>query len=160
QEDDAGHGGPFPLDPSLVVESSPGKFHRYWLVADHWAADERGRMDFAGVMERLIESYGSDKNAKDISRVLRLPGFLHRKDPARPHMVHIIEAIRAERAEARRVERIAKLIEIADGNSKLPTDRHYPVVYADPPWQFRVYNENSSIASEYGAAGVHYPCMS
>ena len=92
QEDDAGHGGPFPLDPSLVVESSPGKFHRYWLVADHWAADEQGRMDFAGVMERLVESYGSDKNAKDISRVLRLPGFLHRKDPARPHMVHIIEA--------------------------------------------------------------------
>jgi N6-adenosine-specific RNA methylase IME4 len=34
------------------------------------------------------------------------------------------------------------------------------VLYADPPWQFRVYDENSSIASEHGAAGVHYPCMS
>jgi len=75
-------------------------------------------------------------------------------------ILEVAKAIRAERAEARRVERIAKLIEIADGNSKLPTDRHYPVVYADPPWQFRVYDENSSIASEYGAAGVHYPCMS
>jgi N6-adenosine-specific RNA methylase IME4 len=33
------------------------------------------------------------------------------------------------------------------------------VLYADPPWQFRVYDENSSIASEHGAAGAHYPCM-
>ena len=91
QEDDEGHGGPFPLDPSLVVESSPGKFHRYWLIADHWPADEQGRADFAAVMQRMVESYGSDQNAKDICRVLRLPGFLHRKDPTRSHMVRIVE---------------------------------------------------------------------
>jgi len=87
QEDDEGHGGPFPLPPSLVVESSPGHFHRYWLTADDWPADEQGRADFAAVMERMVASYGSDKNAKDISRVLRLPGFLHRKDATQPHMV-------------------------------------------------------------------------
>ena len=80
QEDDHEHRGPFPLDPSLVVESSPGKFHRYWVVKDDWPADEQGRTDFAAVMERMVASYGSDKNAKDISRVLRVPGFLHRKD--------------------------------------------------------------------------------
>src|SRR5262249_9420027 len=72
-------------------ESSPGKFHRYWLIADHWPADQQGRADFAAVMERMVASYGCDKNAKDICRVLRLPGFLHRKDPFRPHMVHITE---------------------------------------------------------------------
>src|SRR5262249_25146238 len=76
QEADEGHGGPFPLDPSLVIESSPGHFHRYWLVSDIWPADEQGRADFAAVMERMVESYGSDKNAKDICRVLRVPGFL------------------------------------------------------------------------------------
>jgi Primase C terminal 2 (PriCT-2)/RepB DNA-primase N-terminal domain len=92
QEDDDGHGGPFPLDPSLVIESSPEHFHRYWFVADDWPADEQGRADFANVMERMVSSYGSDKNAKDISRVLRLPGFTHRKDPTRPHMVRIVEA--------------------------------------------------------------------
>jgi hypothetical protein len=90
QEDDGGHGGPFPLDPSLVVESSPGHFHRYWLIADHWPADEQGRADFARVMERMVSSYGSDKNAKDISRVLRLPGFLHRKNPAQPFMARFV----------------------------------------------------------------------
>jgi len=41
-------------------------------------------------MERMVASYGCDHRAKDLSRVLRLPGFLHRKDPARPHMVRIV----------------------------------------------------------------------
>jgi hypothetical protein len=91
QEDDDGFDGVFPLQPSMAVQTSPGHFHRYWLVEDHWPADERGRADFAAVMERMVESYGSDKNAKDISRVLRVPGFLHRKSKT-PHLVHTLEA--------------------------------------------------------------------
>ena len=90
QEDDDGFDGPFPLEPSMVIESSPGHFHRYWLVADEWLAGQQGHADFAAVMARMVESYGSDKNAKDISRVLRLPGFLHRK--GKPHLVCIVEA--------------------------------------------------------------------
>ena len=90
QEDDDGYDGELPLAPSLVVESSPGKFHRYWFT-DDWAADEQGRADFANVMERMVKSYGCDNNAKDLSRVLRVPGFLHRKDPTQPHMVRIVE---------------------------------------------------------------------
>jgi RepB DNA-primase from phage plasmid len=89
QEDDSGHGGPFPLEPSLIVETSPGHFHRYWLT-DDWPADEQGRKDFAAVMERMVESNGSDKNAKDIVRVLRVPGFLHRKNET--HLVQLVEA--------------------------------------------------------------------
>ena len=38
----------------------------------------------------MIESYGSDPNAKDLSRVLRVPGFLHRKDRNNPHLVRIV----------------------------------------------------------------------
>ena len=79
QEDDHSFDGAFPLLPSMIVKSSPGHFHRYWLLADEWNADEQGRAEFAKIMERMVESYGSDKSAKDISRVLRVPGFLHRK---------------------------------------------------------------------------------
>jgi hypothetical protein len=50
QEDDDAFEGAFPLNPSMVVESSPGKFHRYWLIADDWPADEQGRADFAAVI--------------------------------------------------------------------------------------------------------------
>jgi Primase C terminal 2 (PriCT-2)/RepB DNA-primase from phage plasmid len=82
---------PLPMPPSMVVETSPKHFHRYWLVEGDWPADEQGRTDFAAVMERMVEDFGSDKNAKDISRVLRVPGFLHRKN-GEPHLVHIVEA--------------------------------------------------------------------
>jgi RecA-family ATPase len=89
QEDDNGRGGPFPIEPSIVVESSPGRFHRYWLVADEWPVDEQGHADFDAVLNRMVKSYGSDNGAKGVARVLRVPGFLHRKDPAQPHMVRI-----------------------------------------------------------------------
>ena len=91
QEDDDGVAVNFPIEPSLVVESSPGRFHRYWLLAEPWPADEHGRADHAAVMERMIETYGSDKNAKDLCRVLRVPGFLNRKH-GDPHQVRVVSS--------------------------------------------------------------------
>ncbi len=41
-------------------------------------------------LEGLVDDFGSDPNAKDRARVLRLPGFWHRKDPAHPHRVRIV----------------------------------------------------------------------
>ena len=41
-------------------------------------------------MSRMVEDYGSDPNAKDRARVLRLAGFFHRKNPSEPHPVKII----------------------------------------------------------------------
>ena len=64
-------------------------FHRYWIVSDDWPTDHEGRSDFANVMRRMVESYGSDKNAKDLPRVLRVPGYLNRKNGA-PHLVRIV----------------------------------------------------------------------
>ena len=82
----------FPIPPSIVVESSPRKRHNYWVVADQWPADEQGTADFDGVMRGMIADHGSDKGAKDISRVLRVPGFQHRKDPSNPHPVRLLDA--------------------------------------------------------------------
>ena len=53
QEDDDAFDGEFPLHPSIVVESSPGKYHRYWLVADDWPADEQGRTEVAIAGQKL-----------------------------------------------------------------------------------------------------------
>lgn len=80
------HGLPdaWPLEPHAVIESSPGKYHVYWLV------DGLSREDFAAVMARLVQDWGSDPNAKDLARVLRLPGFWHLKDPAQPFQVRIV----------------------------------------------------------------------
>ena len=75
-----------PQPANIEVESSPGKFHRYWLITPDTTPDADG---FAGVMERLVQDWGSDPNAKDIARVLRLPGFAHQKDPTNPFMVRV-----------------------------------------------------------------------
>lgn len=75
-----------PLTPHIVVESSPGKYHRYVRV-EGAPIDE-----FAAVEQRLVDDYGSDPGAMGINRVLRLPGFLHQKNPQSPHQVRIVEA--------------------------------------------------------------------
>jgi putative DNA primase/helicase len=85
QEDDAKGSKPLPCPPHMVVSSSPGKYHRYVLT------DTTQLEEFDDVMQTMVEEYGSDPNAADISRVLRLPGFYHMKNPASPHMVRIIE---------------------------------------------------------------------
>jgi putative DNA primase/helicase len=92
QEDDGGFDGELPLEPGIVVVTSPGKCHRYWLIADDWPADEQGRRDHAAALDRLVADYGSDNGAKGPNRVLRVPGFLHRKNPGNPHMVRISSA--------------------------------------------------------------------
>lgn len=88
QEDDGNWKGDLPLPPSLTVQTSEGRFHRYWIVGQ-WPADGPGRQDFKSVMAGMVENYGSDPNAKDISRVLRLPGFYHVK--SEPQLVRIVQ---------------------------------------------------------------------
>lgn len=84
-EDDGDSAGrEYPLEPHLIVESSPGKRHIYFLV------DGLTVPEFRAVQERLIADWGSDPNAKDPARVLRVPGFWHLKDRAQPHQVRLL----------------------------------------------------------------------
>ena len=70
-----------PLVPSWVVETKNG-YHVWWFAqdgrAEHWNAI---------VLDRLVPHYGADRNARDIARILRVPGYLHLKDPADPFQV-------------------------------------------------------------------------
>ena len=78
-----------PIVPSLIVETKSG-FHAYWLAAAH-REDGPPKADHwnAIVLERLVPFFGSDKNARDLCRVLRVPGFKHMKDPANPFDIRI-----------------------------------------------------------------------
>ena len=80
----------FPLEPTMIVCSSPGKFHVYWAVDR--SRGELSIADFRQIIDTMVSKYGSDPGAKDPTRVLRLPGTWHQKDPDNPHMVRIIEA--------------------------------------------------------------------
>jgi hypothetical protein len=79
---DDGDVSSFPLEPHLITETSPGKFHKIFLV------DGLTNEQHAAVENVLVAQYGSDPNAKDVSRVLRVPGFYHQK--GEPHMVQLI----------------------------------------------------------------------
>jgi hypothetical protein len=72
-----------PLVPSLIVETKRG-YQASWIAKDgkpeHWNAI---------VLERLVPFFGSDKNARDLCRILRVPGYLHLKDPADPFRVRV-----------------------------------------------------------------------
>lgn len=84
QEADRSDTPGLPVEPNIIVETSPGKHHRYVLV-------EGAPLDeFEPVQQRLVDDYGSDPNARDRARVLRLPGFYHVKDPRRPHLVRVV----------------------------------------------------------------------
>ena len=79
---------PLPLEPQIVVETSPNKKHEYLLIAPGYT--DGGIWD--DTMKTMIIKHGSDPNAKDRSRVLRVPGFYHQKDTAHPHLVRIAHA--------------------------------------------------------------------
>jgi hypothetical protein len=64
------------LKPRIVIETSPGKFHAYWLVT------KEASIDFDGFRERqrqLVKLFNADPKCIDPPRVLRLAGFIHRK---------------------------------------------------------------------------------
>jgi hypothetical protein len=77
---------PWPLPPSVIVETSPGKQHVYWLVVP----DSRAVPLFNGVQQRIVEDYGADPSARDLARYLRLPGSWNLKPGRPPHQVRII----------------------------------------------------------------------
>ena len=122
----------FALVPSIVVETKRG-FQAYWRAKDakpeHWN----------GIMvERLVPYFGADKNARDIARILRMPGFRHLKNPNDPFPV--VEVHRWD-VSYREYEMVAALPEPADKVHRAKHDevRRELRVYGDDFWE-RVYN--------------------
>ena len=74
----------YELKPSFVVESSPGKYHCYWLLDDELPLDQ-----FKPLQKLLASKLGSDPSINNLDRVLRVPGFTHQKGD--PFTVQIIE---------------------------------------------------------------------
>jgi hypothetical protein len=73
------------LPPDILVESSPGKYHGYWLTHD-------GPLDQFKQRQRALASrFGGDASVCDLARVMRLPGFYHRKTTD-PVMVKLLRS--------------------------------------------------------------------
>lgn len=60
--------------PTFAVQSSPNKFHVYWVVNPYVGNDY-----FTLLQRKLRQVFNGDKVVVDATRVMRVPGFYHRK---------------------------------------------------------------------------------
>jgi hypothetical protein len=70
------------LPPSIVTESSAGRYQVFWFVPDCPLEQ------FTAVQKRLSTLYHSDPKVCDLPRVMRLPGFMHHK--YKPYMSRVL----------------------------------------------------------------------
>ncbi len=63
----------------LLVESSKGKYHAYFFCTPSFPLE-----GFYGVQRAIALKYNSDQSVSDLGRVLRVPGFLHKKKIPQP----------------------------------------------------------------------------
>jgi N6-adenosine-specific RNA methylase IME4 len=65
------------------------------------------------------------------------------------------QEIRGRKAEILRAERITKLVELSRGNRPLHLGQTYPIILADPPWQY----EHQLLSSAWKDTKNHYPTL-
>lgn len=69
--------------PSILVETKNG-YHGYWLLKKPYNVNEATRAPVTDVVEgmnyTIAATIGADPSTADVSRVLRIPGTMHRKD--------------------------------------------------------------------------------
>jgi N6-adenosine-specific RNA methylase IME4/ParB-like chromosome segregation protein Spo0J len=123
-------------------------------VARAREVQERGALELVQAVERGEISVAAAANVACLSLEAQRELLLSQFD--KREVTKAAKHIRRARAEARRTERIARIVAISGANSPLPQDRKYPVILADPPWKFEVYDAESGLDS---AADGHYPTM-
>ena len=62
------------IEPSIVLESSPNKYHSYWLLADNLPLKQ-----FRPLQQAIAKVFDSDTVVCDLPRVMRVAGFYHQK---------------------------------------------------------------------------------
>ncbi|HYA43199.1 MAG TPA: DNA-primase RepB domain-containing protein, partial [Syntrophobacteraceae bacterium] len=94
------------VKPHILIESSPEHYHAYYLVSD--CPLER----FKPLQRALAKRFNGDNNIVNLSRVMRLPGFLHQK--AAPFMTRIISIEEREPYSAQEIVRRLQLDQLLD----------------------------------------------
>jgi hypothetical protein len=72
-----------PLPPSVIIFSGGG-YHAYWLLEETLTLTEDNRARVKRVQAEWVKFVGGDVGAKDLARVLRVPGFENRKEKYAP----------------------------------------------------------------------------
>lgn len=70
------------LIPHILVESSPRRWHCYWLTHDLPLSEFKRRQ------QQIAQKFNADPKVCDLPRVMRLPGFYHHK--REPFMTRLV----------------------------------------------------------------------
>ena len=86
----------FDLLPTAIVETKNG-LHVYWCLSEPLKIEDipEGKrqgviLDYLKVVENILLKFDGDPGAKDLSRVLRVPGTYHQKDEKDPFECKLI----------------------------------------------------------------------
>ena len=93
------------VEPHAVIESSPGKWHIYWLVSGCKLEQ------FKAVQTALAAKFNGDTSVNDLPRVLRVPGFIHAKRDTKKGLTGEPFRSRIERLEAFQPYDLGKLVQ-------------------------------------------------
>lgn len=87
------------LHPHIVVETSPGRWHAYWLVTGLEVSA------FQKTQQALARKFGGDTKVCSPAQVMRLPGFPHQKgDPFVSRLQYVAPDLSPVRAEVIRAK--------------------------------------------------------
>lgn len=121
--------------PHCIVESSPGRWHAYWRVSD--CSLEK----YKPMQQALAARFSGDASVCDLPRVMRLPGFEHRKrEPFLSHIVALCD---------RGPYTVAELVQAFDLQPPTPQ----PKAKRKPPDVIPVGERNATLLS-FGAGFV------
>ncbi len=86
-DDDSGTLTPQALEltPTMLVQSKRG-LQPYWRLQDGEPLHA-----FTAAQDAVARALNTDPAVKDLPRVMRLPGFLHLKDPEQPFLVRVVQ---------------------------------------------------------------------
>lgn len=111
-----------PLPPNMVVATSSGRHHAYWLVHDCTVEQ------FSEVQLALARHFGTDTNIKDATRVMRLPGTLNWKY-SKPFLARIVHRTKRKPIS---VAKLLKQLDISVEISRSDSSGGSEVVTATP----------------------------
>lgn len=95
--------------PSVIVDSGGG-YHAYWLLDEPFLLTSQAeRVRAQGLQYAWVAHTGADPAAKDLARVLRVPGTTNRKPAYAPHF----PPVRFVQAELERTYALAELEQAA-----------------------------------------------
>jgi hypothetical protein len=129
------------MKPHIIIESSPGRYHAYWKVAE--CPLDR----FKPIQQAIAARFNGDKSVVNLSRVMRLPGFIHQK--ADPFQTRIISVDDRKPYTVQQIVEGLELSSIFQGEPKPQQTAAKPLIQEG--------KRNDSLAKEIGGFLKHNP---